>query len=337
MIVHTDAAMRIDLAGGTLDIYPLYLLEGFGITVNAAIDLSSSVRVASRRDGKVIVLSEDLNLLEQAPSLDRLEAAGPMELVIRVLRFFAPSGGVEVTTRNNVPKGSGLGASSALVIALSTALLRLTGARLSRAELIQRAANVEMQSIRVPTGKQDYYPAMYGGWQALWFDAAGVRRERLRLPSSLQAALQERLLLSFTGESRFSGSTNWRMQKQYIDGDRATMKKMRRIRDTAVEMREALAGGRLDRFGRLLGVEWQNRKDLAEGVTNARIEGMMAEARRAGSVASKLCGAGGGGCMITLAKPGRADSVASALRGAGATILNYRFRSSGVRIRTAGE
>ena len=126
------------------------------------------------------------------------------------------------------------------------------------------------------------------------------------------------------------------MQKQYIDGDRATMK---RCGVSATLRRDARGsrGGHLERFGRLLGVEWLNRKDLAEGVTNARIEGMMTEARRAGAVASKLCGAGGGGCMVTLAKPGRTGSVASALREAGATILDYRFRSSGVRIRTSGE
>ena len=174
--------------------------------------LSSSVGSRAARR-KVIVLSEDLNLLEQAPSLDRLEAVGPMELVIQVLQFFAPSGGVEVTTRNNVRRlqaGGVLG----LVIALSTALLRLTGARLSRAELISGPL---MSDAVHPCshGKQDYYPAMYGGWQALWFDAAGVRQERLRLPSTLQAALQERLLLS-TGESRFSGSTSWRCRSSTL-------------------------------------------------------------------------------------------------------------------------
>lgn len=333
MIVHADTAMRIDLAGGTLDIYPLYLLEGFGLTLNAAIDRASAVRITTRRDRKVILISEDMDLLEQAPSLDELEPKGPMELVIRVLQFFRPPQGMEVATRNNIPRGSGLGASSSLVIALSAALLRVMKRRLPREVVIQLAANIEMQSIRVPTGKQDYYPAMFGGWHALWFEAAGVRRERLRLPREFQEAIRQSLVLSFTGESRFSGNTNWKMQKRYIDGDKATIKRMRSIRDTAVEMREALLAERLDTFGRLLDREWRNRKDLAEGVTNDRIEAMMADARRAGAVASKLCGAGGGGCMVTLARPGRREPVMEALRRSGATVLDYRFRSSGIRVR----
>lgn len=333
MILYADAPARIDLAGGTLDIFPLYLLEEFGITVNAAIDLNSYVRVAVRKDRRILLVAEDLNLVEEAPALEKLEPSGVMDLVARTLRFYAPSQGLEITTRNSVPKGSGLGASSSLLIALSAALTRLTGKSVPPERMIDFAANLETQSIRTPTGRQDYYPARYGGFHSLWFGVPGTRRERLRLTKSFRRALHERLLLSFTGQSRFSGTSNWKMLKRYIDGSGDTIAQMRRIKTTAIQMREALAEEQLERIGQLIDREWSNRKLLAEGVTNARIDAIMSAARSAGAVSSKICGAGGGGCMVTFVKRGRRKAVSGALREAGAEVIPYRFRESGVRVR----
>ncbi len=336
MIIYADAGTRIDLAGGTLDIFPLYLFEDSGITVNVAIDLNSSVRLATRRDRKIVLIAEDLDLIEQVPSLDALEPTGVIDLVARILKFYAPKQGLEVTTRNNVPKGSGLGASSSLLISLSSALVRLTGRKLLPEKLIDYGANIEAQSIRVPTGKQDYYPPMYGGFNALWFGIEGVRRKKLKLSRSFRQALRERLVLSFTGESRFSGTSNWNMMKKYIDDSGNTVKKMKQIKQTAVQMHEALLNERLDDFGRLLDQEWANRRQLAEGVTNARIDSVMNAAQKAGVVASKICGAGGGGCMVSFVKPGRHEAVSRALSEAGASVLEYQFRESGVRVRVEG-
>ncbi|MBI4456310.1 MAG: hypothetical protein HY644_10470 [Acidobacteria bacterium] len=333
MIIYADAATRIDLAGGTLDIYPLYLFEEFGITVNAAIDLKSQARVATRHDRKVVLYSEDLDLIEEAKSLEELRPSGAMDLVARVLKFYSPGQGLEVTTCNHVPKGSGLGASSSLLISLSAALIHLTGKTVDPEKVIEQAANIETQSIRIPTGKQDYYPPIYGGFHALRFEAAGVRRERLKLSKKFQTALQQRLVLSFTGESRFSGTSNWNMLKRYVDQIGDTAARIKQIKQTAIQLREALLQERLEDVGRLVGEEWINRKQLAEEVTNARIDSIMNAGRRAGAISSKICGAGGGGCMITFVKPGRRAAVTQALTEAGARVLDYRFRQSGVRVR----
>lgn len=332
MIVCADAATRIDLAGGTLDIFPLYLFEDFGLTVNAAIDLNSNVRIATRKDHRIVLIAEDLDVMEQANSLAELRPGGALDLVARTVKFYSPTQGLEITTRNSAPAGSGLGASSSLLIALSAALTRLTGKEIGREKVIDYSANIETQSIRTLTGKQDYYPAMYGGFHALWFGASEPRREPLRLSQGFRTELYQRLILSFTGESRFSGTTNWRMLKRYVEQDPDTVKGMRQIRETAVHMRDALVGERLDELGNLLAVEWNNRKELAPGVTNARIDAIMSAARKAGAVSSKICGAGGGGCMISFVRRGRREAVQQALENAGAVILNYRFRKSGVRI-----
>ncbi|MBI3077234.1 MAG: GHMP kinase, partial [Deltaproteobacteria bacterium] len=313
MIIQAEAPNRVDLAGGTLDIYPLYLFEGGGLTVNLALSVYSRTTLRPRRGRGVLLRSEDLALTRRAPSAERLRLGGPLDLVARAVRWLRPAGGVEVVTSNEAPRGSGLGASSALLVTLCAALARLNGARLTPTALVDLCANLEAQSLGVPTGKQDYCAALHGGVNAIRFDVDGVRVERLALPPATRRALEHRLLLSYTGIPHASGATNWGLVKGYIDRQPATVRHLRAIKTIATAMREALLVGDLDRVGALLGEEWEHRRRLGPGVSTPQIDRMMAAARRAGALASKLCGAGGGGCMVTLARQGRRDAVAAAL------------------------
>jgi D-glycero-alpha-D-manno-heptose-7-phosphate kinase len=145
--------------------------------------------------------------------------------------------------------------------------------------------------------------------------------ERLNEGSDLVDRLSERLVLAFTNVSRFSGATNWAMLKRYIDREGDTVAHLRRIRQVADAVRECLAAGDLDQFGRLLAEEWENRKALAKGVTTPQIEAAIAAAAAAGARASKVCGAGGGGCVATYADPDDVPSVRAALAASGATLL----------------
>jgi D-glycero-alpha-D-manno-heptose-7-phosphate kinase len=335
MIVEAVAPCRIDLAGGTLDIYPLYLFEDGGITVNIGIDLFSSVRLATRDDTRVHIRSLDTGAELVADALNDLPLGGPLDLVARLLRFYPPRSGVDVETRNLAPKGSGLGASSSLLIALSGALNRFNDTRHKAETLIDYGACIEAQNIRIPTGKQDYYPAMYGGVNALWFDVAGARVEPLLVTEEARSMLERRLILSFTGISHFSGATNWEMMRNYIDGAGKTRDHLKRIKETAVAMRDCLIRNDFAAFGHVLDEEWQNRRRLAEGVSTPAIDAMMAAARDAGAIASKLCGAGGGGCMITFAEEGAEEAVTAALELAGARRLEYHIAREGLKVERA--
>jgi D-glycero-alpha-D-manno-heptose-7-phosphate kinase len=323
---------RVDLAGGTLDIYPLYVFEGGGVTVNAAISLESTVWVESRDDGSFYIRSLDLELTYRAPSFETLdaEAAGPLGLVVRAIQHYEPPCGLSVTTRNTTPAGSGLGSSSSLLIALSGALNRFRGNPLTKEQIIDFAANIEAQAIQVPTGKQDYYAAMYGGVQAIHFGMLENTSEVLLPEEEGLRELERRLILSYTGESRFSGANNWAMMKRYIDQEGDTVERLRAIKRTAEAMRECLLEADFDRFAELLREEWENRKGLAEGVSTPRIERIMAAASSAGALASKICGAGGGGAMITYAPPEKRAPVEQALREAGAEILAFRIARQGL-------
>jgi D-glycero-alpha-D-manno-heptose-7-phosphate kinase len=333
MVIESVAPSRVDLAGGTLDIHPLYLFEEGGVTVNAAITVQSKVRLTTNGDGHVRLASLDSGMVEEAESIDALALGGPMDLIARLVRFYRPEVGVTIETHNDAPHGSGLGASSSLLIATTGALLKLNGNALDPMTMIGYSADLEAQNVRVPTGRQDYYPACFGGINAISFDVKGDVLERLDVGEGFLREFEDRLVLSFTGECRFSGTSNWNMLKMYIDDLGTTRANMRAIKATAVAMREAFIDHDLDRFGELLGEEWANRCRLAEGVTNECIERLMAAAREAGALTGRVCGAGGGGCMTTFTAPGRRPTVEAALEAAGATVIPYKIAREGLQVR----
>jgi D-glycero-alpha-D-manno-heptose-7-phosphate kinase len=331
--VEATAPSRIDLAGGTLDIYPLYLFEDGGITINAAITVGSHVRITTHTDRRVRLISHDTGEVQEGSSAEQLRLGGPLDLVARAVRFYSPPTGMTVETRNDAPKGSGLGASSSLLIAISGALRALTGNGISNMTLVQHSAQLEAQSVRVPTGRQDYYPAIFGGVNAIWFDIEGDTLEPLGVGEAWMSEFEERLVLCFTGETRFSGASNWNMLKMYIDDGGTTQANMAAIKRTAVAMREAFLRHDFDRVTALLDEEWENRRRLADGVSTPQLERLMAAAREAGAMASRVCGAGGGGCMISLCGPGTQGDVACALDDNGATRIPCRIARSGLDVR----
>jgi D-glycero-alpha-D-manno-heptose-7-phosphate kinase len=330
--IRATTPARIDLAGGTLDIYPLYLFEEFGVTVNAAIDLGSEATVALRDDDNIVLRANDIDTEQHAGCLEALDLDAELPLLARIARYYLKGfdRGVTITTRNKAPKGSGLGASSCLLIALSGALNELTGKGHSKQEMILIGSELEAQVIRIPTGKQDYYAAAYGGVNAIWFEVGGDRVEPLG--EAAVRELNDRIVLSFTGISHFSGTSNWAMMKRYIDNAGDTQYRLRAIKDTALAMRQSIADGSWDTFAGLVDEEWRNRRGLADGVSTPKIEQIMAAAKGAGALSSKICGAGGGGCMLTVIDPGDRDAVASAITSAGGEILLFSVQPQGLAI-----
>jgi D-glycero-alpha-D-manno-heptose-7-phosphate kinase len=332
MKVEVVTPCRIDLAGGTLDIWPLYLFLDGGLTVNIGIDLYSRVRIQSRSDARVHLHSVDTGLESEAERVDDLPLGGPLDLVARAVRFYRPAGGIDLWCENSAPRGSGLGASSSLLICLSGALNAFNGVEPTPERLVECAANLEAQNIRIPTGKQDYYPPLYGGVNAIWFEVGGNQVEPLLVDEEALAILERRLILSFTGISHFSGATNWDMTRNYIEGAGETRARLGEIKATAVAMRECLLAGDFDRFAVVLDQEWQNRRHLADGVATPETDRMMASAQKSGAQASKLCGAGGGGCMITFAPEAAREAVIAALEAEGARTLPYRIARRGLQV-----
>src|ERR1700681_1199664 len=269
MRIISKAPCRVDLAGGTLDIWPLYLNHPGAVTVNFAVDRYTSCVIETRYDSEIRLRSIDLDAEETFGSLAELRSTPKpkLPLLAYVLRFFgAPSGtagGLMIETDSEAPSGAGISGSSALIITLSAALNRMTGAGHSIEKLREIAQNIEAQIIRVPTGAQDYYPAMYGGVSAIELGPAGIRRSEI--PVDLDD-FSERIVLAYTGVPRNSGINNWEVTKAYIDGDRRVHRNFEQITAIACAMRVALEKADWKETGRLLREEWSHRRKNAPGI-----------------------------------------------------------------------
>jgi len=235
--------------------------------------------------------------------------------------------GLTLTTRSESPAGAGIAGSSALNVAVCAAFAAWTRHHYEPEALLQIAMNVEAQAIQVPTGLQDYRPAMYGGIAAVELGVDGVKRVALDVDAR---ELERRIVLCYTGEPRNSGTNNWEIIKKHIDGDRHVFECFERIRDTAIQMREALGHGDWEVVGTAIAEEWDNRKRLAPGVTTPAIDGLIARAGAAGATAAKVCGAGGGGCLFCYGPKEKRAAIRDALEAGGARVLEYRIERDGL-------
>ena len=217
-----------------------------------------------------------------------------------------------------------------MIIAVASALNRLTRRKLAIEKLREIAQNIEAQIIRVPTGAQDYYPAMYGGVLAIELSEEGIHSVKLPLPAD---ELNRRFVLAYTGLPRNSGINNWEVMKAHIDGDRKVHRNFDRITAIAIGMRAAIEKQQWSEAGKLLREEWSHRRKNAPGISTALIDTLVATTRRHGALGAKVCGAGGGGCVFFLIEPEARDRVAKAIVAAGAQVLPCEVAESGVKVK----
>jgi len=194
--------------------------------------------------------------------------------------------------------------------------------------MLQTAMNVECQTIKVPTGVQDYRPALYGGIAAIELKTDSVQRVALNVEPT---ELERRIVLAYTGAPRNSGTNNWEITKRHIDGDAFIFDCFERIRDTAVALRKALERRDWDDVGRQIDEEWDNRKRLAPGVSTPTIDNLIARAKAAGATAAKVCGAGGGGCLFCYGPPDKRSAIEGALSTGEAQVLDFHIEREGLR------
>jgi D-glycero-alpha-D-manno-heptose-7-phosphate kinase len=331
MRILAKAPCRVDMAGGTLDIWPLYLFHTGAVTVNFGVNRYTSCTIETREDARIVLRSLDLKREETFDSLAALRAATryKIPLLAYLLRYFAPPIGLEITSDSEAPAGAGISGSSALIIAAASALNRLTGAGYGLEKLREISQNIEAQIIRVPTGSQDYYPALYGGVAALHLNECGIRRCPINVdPEELNA----RFVLAYTGAPRNSGINNWEVMKAHIDGNKAVHRNFDRISAIANGMRAALEENNWTSAASLLRDEWSHRKKNAPGITTPLIDRLVESTRKAGAVGAKVCGAGGGGCVFILVERGAKDAVVAAVEREGGTVLTAEVARRGVRL-----
>jgi D-glycero-alpha-D-manno-heptose-7-phosphate kinase len=332
LIIEAQAPTRIDLAGGTVDIWPLYLFHENAQTINFAIDQYARCRVETRTDGKFVFASKDLDRQVEIDSHAALRDDKVLPLIAKLVYFFKPETGLTITTDCMAPGGAGLAGSSTLNIALCGALNRLTGERFKLEQLPFIAANVESQVLGVPAGYQDYFPATYGAVSRVKLMVEGVIREEIVTDIE---QLESRVALCYTHAPRNSGINNWSMFKSHVDGDKVIFEKFDKIRDTALKMADALAAQAFDQIGGIFAEEWAQRRELVPGITTEAIDKLVEVSLQNGGQAAKVCGAGGGGCVAFYCEAGRKAEVEKALTEAGGHVIPYRISRTGLEIKVS--
>ncbi len=288
---------RVDFAGGTLDCWPLYLLVPGCQTINLSLSISTFVELEPRTDSQIRIEVVDLGFIRNFSHLDELlaDTSPELQLLQAHLAHFRPTLGFVLRTRSESPVGGGLGGSSSLCISLIKAFSSWLDLSLTAAETVQLAANLEAQVLRKPTGTQDYFPALKPGLGLIEYGPWGFRHRLLPFPKDLFA---ECMTLVYTGQPHHSGLNNWQVIKAAVEGEARTLRCLEDLRTVAQEMGEACVGGHWGRLPQLFDREFEGRIALSEAFVSSEILRLKELALKQGADAVKICGAGGGGCVM---------------------------------------
>jgi len=326
VILSASAPCRIDLAGGTLDLWPIcHLLDRPAVTVNLAIDLRARVDVEEREDQRLEIVSKDRGESVLLPlSHLRHDRLG---LATRLVEHFGAGRGLKVTMESAAPPQSGLGGSSCLAIALAAALARLRGYAGGPQDLRALVQNVEAAVLGTPAGYQDYIPPLFGGLNVIVATPAGLEVSTDRGAVDF---FRGRLLLADTAIPHQSGLNNWEVFRAFIDRDAKVRAALNAINRCATRMRAAVEARDLRAVGAALREEWAERRKLSPVVSNAKIDAIEAAAMRAGALGAKICGAGGGGCLAIVAES--PEAILPAIAAAGAKAVPFSPDPRGVAV-----
>lgn len=311
-IIEVKSPTRVDLAGGTLDLWPLYAFMNEATTINVAIDVWTRVTLEEVSGSEIEWNSKDLNLIKKYSNLEMaLKDSDPMtKLFQSVVRFFQPRKGFRLTTQSDSPVGGGLGGSSSLTISMMKAFSILTGREFSSShEMVHVAHNLEAYVLNTPTGTQDYYPAVSGGLNVLKYSHSEIQQEVYEIEHS---PLADYFMLVYTGKSHHSGINNFEVLKSAVSKDEKTLQALEDIKIIASKLENAVLAKDWAKLPGLFNEEFKARVRLTPAFTSPEIEKLAKITLEAGAEAVKICGAGGGGCILVWCPPDKKERVAQA-------------------------
>lgn len=323
-MIITRSPLRISLGGGGTDL-PSYYREHGGFLLAAAIDKHVYINVHDRfTDGFLLKYSH----LEEAATVDEIRHP----IIREALRMAGGSAtNLEIASMADIPAGTGLGSSGSFTTALLRALHAHERQWVSPAELAEQAFTIEMEKLGEPVGKQDQYIAAIGGVTVFEFDRDGAVRFRpVRMSEDTRVALEENLLLFFTGYSRSASAILSDQKTRSEKSDAAMIENLHFIKELGRQSLAAIEGGMLDEFARLMDVHWQRKKVRSQGMSNEQINAWYDAGMRNGALGGKLIGAGGGGFLMFYAED--KARLRKAMSSAGLREVRFRFDYEGTKI-----
>jgi D-glycero-alpha-D-manno-heptose-7-phosphate kinase len=332
MLVRAKAPLRISFAGGGTDVSPYPELHG-GCVLNATIDNFAFGSLRPRPDTTVRVQSADLNLEVEFDSHADVCFDGKLDLVKASLRRLGAlnSHGFDIFLHSDAPPGSGLGSSSALIVALVGLVKEYRGLALDDYEIAEAAYSIERQEMGISGGRQDQYAAAFGGFNFIEFEQDRTIVNPLRIRRDTVNELGHNLLLYYTGKTRRSDQIIDDQTERLKTNAEDTVNALAQQKELAVAMKNLLLTNRLDQFGELLDASWQTKKKLSPRITNPQIDEFYEEARKKGALGGKITGAGGGGFMMFYCAFEKRHIVAGQLQKMGAVPMEFAFEVTGLQ------
>lgn len=334
MIIRSKAPLRLGLAGGGSDVSPYSDIYG-GLILNATINLYAYCTIEETNDDVITINAFDANCFESYPQSAYFEIDGKASLIKgvynRVVKDFGLNAlSFKITTYNDAPAGSGLGTSSTMVVCILKAFAEWKGLPLGDYEISRLAYEIERKDLGFSGGKQDQYAAAFGGFNYMEFlqnDIVIVNP--LKIKRWIIDELEASMLLFFTGKSRSSAAIIEEQKKNTSEGVNDAIEAMHKIKQSAIDMKLAILKGDINGFADIIRDGWENKKKMANNITNPIIQEAMDTAMAAGAKAGKVSGAGGGGFIIFVVEPTKKKEVEMALRKLNGFVMPFQFSDGG--------
>lgn len=336
MIYRSKAPLRIGLAGGGTDVSPYSDLYG-GAILNATISLYANATIEPLDEKKIIIEAIDRNETQEFDWVKELPIDGNLDLLKGVYNriqkdFGIKEQGFRLSTYVDAPAGSGLGTSSTLVVAVIGAFTEILRLPLGEYDMAHFAFDIERKDLNLAGGKQDQYAATFGGVNFMeFYENDKVIVNPLRIKQQHLFELENNLLLYYTSTSRESAEIIKKQSKNVTDNKEKSIEAMHQLKQQAQMMKEALLKGRLNEIGEILDFGFQQKRQMAEGISNPLIEEIYNTAKKAGATGGKISGAGGGGFMIFYCPVNTKYKVIKSLENFGGQYRNYQFVEHGLK------
>lgn len=335
MIHRSKAPLRIGLAGGGTDVSPYCDLFG-GAILNATVSLYAYANIQPINENAIILTAIDRREEQRFEWNNQLPIDGKLDLLKGVYNhlqevYSLPLTGFHLSTFVDAPAGSGLGTSSTLVVAIIGAFAEMLRLPLGEYDIAQMAYEIERKKLKMAGGRQDQYAATFGGVNFMEFIADDqVIVNPLRIKQQYLFELENNLLLYYTATSRESAKIIEKQKQNVENKEEKSIEAMHQLKQQAIMMKEALLKGRIHEIGEILDFGFQQKRKMAEGISNSLMEEIYTTAKKSGATGGKISGAGGGGFMIFYCPENTKYAVSEALQQFGGVCRNYQFVDHGV-------
>lgn len=332
MKIRSKAPLRISFAGGGTDVPPYPEREG-GCVLNATVNKYAFGSLQLRNDNMLHIESIDYGVYLEHELNNEFVFDGKLDLVKAAIMKLQPSdtNGFNLFLHTDVPPGSGLGSSSAMMVCLVGLLKELRNLPLSDYELANIAYTIERKELGIKGGLQDQYASTFGGFNFIEFYRDRVIVNPLRISQDCINELEHNLLLCYTGKTRISDNIIEDQTRRYENGIEETLDALRKQKELAIELKNTLLQRRLHDFGYLLDQAWNYKKKMSNKISSPYIDALYEEAKKKGALGGKITGAGGGGYMLFYCPFEFKHKVAEAIKKMGASIIDFGFEFYGLQ------